>query len=140
MKEEGHRKALKRTNSKKGRRTRQFITLNSKLPFSHGVLVGDTLYISGRIGLDKETGEIPKEIEAEVRNLMEEVRYVLTMAGMTMADLVYVQVFSPDVSLWEQFNSVYETFFDSGFPARAFVGSGPLLFGAHFELQGIAVR
>lgn len=59
---------------------------------------------------------------------------------MKMSDLVYVQVFCTDVSLWHRFNSVYQTFFDGQLPARAFLGSGPLLFGAHFEIQGIAIK
>lgn len=128
------------TKPRKIRDRRQFIKLDPKAPFSHGVLLGGTLYLSGRIGLDKETGKIPEDIESEVRNLMEEVRAILAKAGMTMDNLVYVQVFSTDVSLWERFNSVYTTFFDGDLPARAFIGSGPLLFGAHFEIQGIAVR
>lgn len=140
MSEENHEEGLIGTKSRRKQRKRQFIKLDPGLPFSHGVLLGDTLYLSGRIGLDKQTGRIPEDIETEVRNLMEEVRSILAKAGMTMDNLVYVQVFSTDVSLWEQFNSVYKTFFDHDYPARAFIGSGPLLFGAHFEIQGIAVR
>lgn len=124
----------------KARGARRNIKLDPQAPFSHGVLVGDTLYLSGRIGLDAKTGKIPPDIETEARNLMEEVQTVLAQADMTMDNLVYVQVFCSDVSLWGRFNSVYTTFFDGNLPARAFVGSGSLLFGAHFELQGIAVR
>jgi len=59
---------------------------------------------------------------------------------MTLDDLVSLQIFCPDVSLWEQFNAIYRTFFSGPLPARAFLGSGPLLFGARFEVMGIAVR
>ena len=59
---------------------------------------------------------------------------------MTMDDLVSVQVFCSDVSLYGTFNDVYKGYFTKGFPARAFLGSGPLLFGARFEVQGIAVK
>ena len=59
---------------------------------------------------------------------------------MTMDDLVYVTVYCPDLSLYDEFNRVYRTYFTGEFPARAFVGSGPLLFGGHFEVQGIAVK
>lgn len=104
------------------------------------MLTGDTLYLSGQIGLDQKTGKIPGDIPTEARNLMEAIGAILTNAGMTMGDLVYVQVFSTDVSLWEPFNTVYRTFFHADFPARAFIGSASLLFGAHFEIQGIAVR
>lgn len=67
-------------------------------------------------------------------------RETLSRAALAMEDLVFVQVFCPDVSLFERFNSVYRTYFSHDFPARAFIGSGPLLFGAHFEIQGIAVK
>ena len=59
---------------------------------------------------------------------------------MTMDDLVSVQVFSPDVSLWERFNGEYLKRFSSELPARAFLGSGPLLMGARFEMMGVAVK
>jgi 2-iminobutanoate/2-iminopropanoate deaminase len=51
-----------------------------------------------------------------------------------------VQVFCSDVSLFDTWNKVYPTYFGKDLPARAFLGSGPLLFGARFEMQGIAVR
>jgi len=57
-----------------------------------------------------------------------------------MDDLVSVQVFCPDLSLYDKFNAVYRSYFTKDFPARAFIGSGPLLRGAHFEAQAIAVK
>jgi len=110
------------------------------LPFSNGVLVGDTFYMSGHLGLDPATKKIPANIEREIRFMLDSFRGTLSRAALAMQDLVFVQVFCPDVSLFEQFNSVYRTYFSHDFPARAFIGSGPLLFGAHFEIQGIAVK
>ncbi|HXW13349.1 MAG TPA: RidA family protein [Terriglobia bacterium] len=121
------------------RHSRKHIQLKPQGPFSDGVLVGNTLYLSGRIGLD-ECNRIPADIDTEARNVMESVRAVLQKAGMQMDDLVYVQVFCPDVSLWERFNAIYGSYFSGQLPARAFVGSGKLLFDAHFEVQAIAVR
>ena len=57
-----------------------------------------------------------------------------------MNDLVWVQVFSPDISLWERFNAAYVKRFSGEFPARAFLGSGPLLKNGRFEMMGTAVR
>jgi reactive intermediate/imine deaminase len=119
---------------------RSYIRLNENGPFSDAVMVGNTLYLSGRIGLDSSRRAVPDDIDAEVRNLMEDVRAVLQQAGMCLDDLVYVQVFCPDLSLWEQFNATYSTYFSGKLPARAFVGVRQLLFGAHFELQGIAIK
>jgi 2-iminobutanoate/2-iminopropanoate deaminase len=110
------------------------------LPFSDGVLVGDTLYLAGRIGVDPQTGKPPEDIEKEIRLLLDGIKATLKEAGMTMDDLVTVQVFCPDLSLYEKFNEIYRTYFIKDFPARAFIGSGPLLRGGHFEMQGIAIR
>jgi hypothetical protein len=59
---------------------------------------------------------------------------------MTMDNLVWVQVYSPAVSLWQQFNAAYVKLFSREFPARAFLGSGTLLFNGRFEMLGIAVK
>jgi enamine deaminase RidA (YjgF/YER057c/UK114 family) len=110
------------------------------LPFSDAVLVGDTLYISGRIGIDPATGEAPESIDVEIDLLFDGFQAVLRQAGMTMDDLVWVQIHSPDVSLWEKFNSAYMKMFSREFPARAFLGSGTLLKKGRFEMLGIAVK
>lgn len=108
-------------------------------PFSGAVQIGDTLYLSGAIGIDANQ-KVPDTAEAEARAVLTSIQTTLEKAGMTMDDLVFVQVFCSDVSHYAAFNGVYRTFFKKEFPARAFIGSGPLLFGARFEVQGIAVR
>ena len=115
-------------------------TRKDTLPYSDGVLVGNTLYLAGRIGIDPETGKPPPELEKEIRLLLDGMKTTLAAANMTMDDLVTVQVFCPDLSLYEKFNEIYRTYFTKNFPARAFIGSGPLLRGGRFEAQGIAVR
>ncbi len=107
-------------------------------PFSGAVWVGNTLYVSGALGL--EGGQVPATAEEEATNVLNNVRSVLESAGLTMDHLVSVQVFASDVGDYAAFNDVYRTYFTSEFPARAFVGSGPLLFGARFEVLGIAAR
>jgi reactive intermediate/imine deaminase len=110
------------------------------LPFSSGVFVGETFYVSGHIGIDPATKKVPADAEQEARMMLDSFRETLSRGGCAMDDLVYVQIFCSDVSLFEKFNSVYRTYFDKDLPARAFIGSGPLLFGARFEMQGIAVK
>jgi len=109
-------------------------------PFSDAVVVGDTVYLAGRIGVDPRTGMAPEDPDREIRLLLDGVRSVLAETGLTMDDLVFVQVFCPDLALYDRFNGVYRGYFGKDFPARAFVGSGPLLRGGRFEMQGIAVR
>lgn len=121
--------------------SRRYIVTDPNRPFSDAVLIDNrTLYLSGRLGILPGTTQIPDTIEAEATLVLEEIRNILAAAGMTLNHLVQLQVFCPDVSLWERFNAVYRTFFPGPLPARAFLGSGPLLFGAHFELIGIAVN
>ena len=98
-------------------------------PYSNAVLVGDTLYLAGDIGIDPDTDAPPPKIEDEVRLVMESMKTRLEMVGMSMDDLVMVEVHCPDLSLYDQFNDVYRTYFNDHFPARAFLGSGPLLSG-----------
>ena len=113
---------------------------NVQLPFSDGVMVGNTLYLAGRLGTDPKTNQIPADIDQEVRFLLDGFKDVLTQAGMTMNDLVTVTVYCPDLTLYDKFNTTYRSYYKKEFPARAFIGSGPLLRGAHFEIQGIAAK
>ena len=107
-------------------------------PFSGAVMVGDTLYLSGMIGL--VGGAVPDTPEEEARSLMEQFKVTLEGAEMTMDDLVTVTIYCSDVEYYDAFNAVYRTYFSGVFPARAFIGSGELLFNARFEMQGIAVK
>jgi reactive intermediate/imine deaminase len=108
-------------------------------PFSGAVKVGNTLYLSGDIGLTEDQ-KVPGDAKAEARLLLERVKRTLAEAGFTMEDLVTVTVFCSDVKHYADWNEVYRGYFKQEFPARAFIGSGRLLFDARFEMQGIAVK
>jgi 2-iminobutanoate/2-iminopropanoate deaminase len=110
------------------------------LPFSDAVLVGDTLYLSGYIGVDPKTNAVPASAKEEARLAMDDLERRVRAAGMTMDDLVQVHVLSTDLSLFNDFNAVYRGYFHHGYPARTFTGSSQLLLGAHFEITGIAVK
>jgi 2-iminobutanoate/2-iminopropanoate deaminase len=122
---------------------RRYINLPERTvqaPFSDAVLVGNTLYLAGRIGFDPKTGAPPADIDQEIRLLLDGMKETLQAAGMTMDHLVSVQVFCPDLTLYDRFNTVYRTYFGKNFPARAFIGSGPLLRGGHFETTAVAIK
>lgn len=123
--------------------TRKAINLPGKTiqaPFSDAILSGNTVYLAGRIGLDPKTGKAPDKIEDEIKLLLDGEKDVLAASGMTMDDLVYVQIFCTDLSLFDKFNPIYKSYFTKDMPARAFIGAGSLLRGGHFELQAIAVK
>jgi enamine deaminase RidA (YjgF/YER057c/UK114 family) len=120
---------------------RQYLCSNPDMPFADAVLVDEkTLYLSGRIGMLEGQLAVPESVEEEAHLLMKDLSRVLAMAGMTTADIVQLQIFCSDVSLWQRFNVVYREYFTGQLPPRAFLGSGALLFGARFELIGLAVK
>lgn len=110
------------------------------LPFSDAVLVGNTLYVAGHIGLDPKTGQAPADAEVEARMVMDGVKKTVEEAGFTMDDFVSVQIFCTDLKLYDTFNTVYRGYFHGDFPSRSFIGAASLLRGGHFEVLGIAVK
>lgn len=113
---------------------------NPQMPFSNAILEGDTLYLSGSIGLDPKTGKAPEKAEDEIHFLLDGYKNLLNQAGFSMDDLVYVQISCSDLSLYDKFNTIYKTYFSKDLPARQFVGVASLLRGGHFEMQAIAVN
>jgi 2-iminobutanoate/2-iminopropanoate deaminase len=125
------------------RRQRRYINLGGRpagLPFSDAVLVGDTLFLSGRIGIDPRTMQAASDVDQEIRLMLDGVREALAAAAMTMDDLVFVQVYCTDLALYDRFNAAYRGYFKGELPARAFLGAGSLLLGARFEIQAVAVK
>lgn len=115
-------------------------SIDANLPFSSGVLVGDTFYVSGHLGLDKDTKQAPADPSVEAELLMDAFTATLAKVGMNMDNLVQVQVFCTDLKLYKTFNSAYRKRFNGAFPSRAFIGTATLLRGCRFEMVGIATR
>jgi 2-iminobutanoate/2-iminopropanoate deaminase len=114
---------------------------NTGLPFSPGILVGDTLYLAGHLGRDPDTSQLVSGgIEAETRQALANLGEVLKTAGMGFEHVTTVTVFITDFSEFERFNAVYREFFPTDPPARATVQVAALNAGARVELQMIAVR
>jgi reactive intermediate/imine deaminase len=107
-------------------------------PFSGAVMVGNTLYLSGQLGASANNK--PETAELEATAVLTNVKNLLAKADMTMDDIVTVTIFASNTADYGAFNTVYRGFFTKEFPARAFIGAGPLLFGARFEVQAIAVK
>lgn len=89
---------------------------------------GDLLYISGTVPIDPRTGEVvEREIRAQTRQVMENIRAILEAAGATMDDLVKVNVHLNDAKDWPAMNEVYREFFDDYLPARMAMEAKPPL-------------
>ncbi len=108
--------------------------------FSGAVMAGDTLYISGTTDMDRTTGKPAVDATAGAKLVLDNIKTTVQGAGLTMDDLVWVQIFASSLGDYAAFNSVYRTYFTGPLPARAFIGAGSLLGGAHFEVMGVAVK
>jgi 2-iminobutanoate/2-iminopropanoate deaminase len=108
--------------------------------FSGAVMAGDTLYVSGTTDMDRATGEPPSDPKVGAKIVLDNIKRTVESGGLTMDDLVWVQIFATNLDHYAAFNEVYRTYFKGPLPARAFLGAGSLLGGANFEVMGIAVR
>jgi reactive intermediate/imine deaminase len=110
------------------------------LPFSEAVRVGDTLYLSGQVGIKPGTLElVPGGIRAEARQTLENIRTTLEAHGYSMRDIVKCTVMLADITEWATFNEVYKTFFSPPYPARSALGANGLAIGARVEVECLAV-
>jgi 2-iminobutanoate/2-iminopropanoate deaminase len=111
------------------------------VPLSQSVLVGNTLYISGVPDIDPATGKPAGTLEQGAKVSLDGVKRAVEAAGMTMDDLVWVQIFCTDLSFYDAFNKIYRTYFQSDMlPARAFLGADHIPHDGHIEIMGIAVK
>lgn len=115
--------------------------LPTGLPLSEAVRVGDTLYLSGQVGVTPGALKlVPGGLKEEARQTMENIRTSLQAHGYSMRDLVKCTVMLADISEWAAFNEVYKTFFDGRYPARSALGANGLALGARVEVECIAAR
>jgi len=110
------------------------------VPLAEAVRVGDTLYLSGQIGIQPGTLKlVPGGIKEEARQTLTNIRTTLEAHGYTMRDVVKCTVMLADIAKWGDFNDVYKTFFSEPFPARSAIGANGLAIGAQVEVECIAV-
>lgn len=111
-----------------------------QLPFSDAVRVGDLVFLSGKIGVDPETLElVPGGIQAETRQIMENLSSSLERVGLSMENVVKCTVFIADISEWAALNEIYVQYFPPDrLPARSALGANGLALGARAEIECIA--
>ena len=107
-------------------------------PYSPGVLVDNTLYVSGLQGTDPTTNKLPKDFHQEVKDCLENIGRVLKEAGMDYSDVVSVQIFLVDMSQFQEVNSIYKGYFKAPFPSRTTVEVSKLSLGARIEIAAVA--
>jgi 2-iminobutanoate/2-iminopropanoate deaminase len=109
-------------------------------PYSPGVLVGNTLYVSGLQGTDSKTHQLPTEFGQELKNCLDNVGTVLKDAAMDYSNVVSVQIFLQDMNDFKEVNSAYIEYFKPPFPARTTVQVAKLSLGARIEIAVVAER
>jgi len=105
------------------------------------VRVGNLIMLSGQIGVRPGTLElVPGGIVAEARQTFENIRLTLAAHGLTLKDVVRVQIMLADMADWPRFNDIYREFFFEPWPARSAFGANGLALNARVEIEAFAVR
>jgi 2-iminobutanoate/2-iminopropanoate deaminase len=113
--------------------------LPPNLPFSEAVRHGDTLYLSGQLGITPGKLQlVPGGIRAEARQALDNIRAVLEAHGRTIGDVVKCTVMLADMADWPAFNDVWRETFKVPYPARSALGANGLALGARVEVECIA--
>lgn len=107
--------------------------------YSQAVKAGDTVYLSGQIGLDPVTMQMVEGIDAQILRVFENLKAVVEAAGGSFADVVKLNVYLTDLGNFAKVNEIMAQYFCEPFPARAAVGVAALPRGALVEAEGVVV-
>ena len=107
--------------------------------YSQAILVGNTLYLSGQIGLDPYSMELVEGIEAQIRRVFDNLKAVCEAAGGSLADIAKLNIFMTDLSHFQLVNQIMGEYFAQPYPARAALGVASLPKGALVEMDGIVI-
>jgi len=110
-------------------------------PYSHAVRVGDTIYVSGQLGVIPETGTFAEDsIKVQTIQALNNIKAILAEEGFTMDDVVKTTVFLRDLNDFEAMNIEYHNFFRTPYPARSAFQVAKLPKDARVEIEAIAAR
>ena len=109
-------------------------------PYSQAILSGDTLYVSGNIPVNPSDGGIPDGIEAQTKQVFENMNAVLKEAGMDFSDVVKTTAFLTDLDNFAAFNALYSDYFIAPYPARSCVEVSKLPKGVLVEVECVAKK
>jgi len=110
-------------------------------PYSQGILIGSTLYCSGQIGIDPNTGELVEGgIEAETDQALRNLGAILRAANMDYQDVVMATIFLKDLDGYSSMNQIYARYFDVSPPARQAVEVGRIPADVNVEISVVAIK
>jgi reactive intermediate/imine deaminase len=108
--------------------------------YSQAVVAGNTIYLSGQIGLDPQTMEMTEGFEAQAHRVFANLRGVAAASGATLDDIIKLTVFLSDLGNFAKLNEIMAQYFTNPYPARSAVGVSQLPRGALIEIDAILVR
>ena len=109
-------------------------------PYSIAVEAGGFIFISGQLPVDPDTGEISGDIRVATRQVLENIKTVISAAGLAMSDIVKTTVFLTNMNDFPAVNEIYSEYFPEAPPARSTVAVNGLPKGAPLEIEAIAVQ
>jgi len=109
-------------------------------PYSQAIVNGDFVFLSGQLGIDRQTGELVEGIEAQTKQAFQNISYVLAEANLTLADVVKVTVYLADLADYAVVNDIYAAQFSEPFPARSAFQVAALPLDGAVEIEVIAAR
>ena len=108
-------------------------------PYSQAIKKDGMIFVSGQMGLDPKTGEIPEDVAAQTKLVLENIRNIIREAGGDMGDVVRCGVFLKDMNDFAVMNEVYGSFFSEPFPARTTIEAARLPKDLKVEIDAIAI-
>lgn len=109
-------------------------------PYSQAIATADTIYVSGQLPIDASTGAMPEGIEAQTRQSLTNLGYILEQEGYTFADVAKTTVLLQSIADFGAMNGVYAEFFTKDMPARVCYEVAKLPMGALVEIDAVAVK
>ncbi|ODV43766.1 enamine deaminase RidA [Cupriavidus sp. UYMMa02A] len=110
------------------------------LPFSEAVRIGNTVYLSGQMGIVPGSARlVPGGIREEAKQALMNIRTTLEAHGLTLRDVAKCTIMLADINEWQVFNEVYKGFFEPPYPVRSALGANGLALGARVEVECVAV-
>jgi len=109
-------------------------------PYSQGVRAGDTVYLSGQLGLDPATGNLAAGVDAQAHQVFRNLRAVAQAAGGELDDVVKLTILMADLADFGKVNEIMATYFKPPYPARATCQVAALPKSAALEVEAILVR
>jgi 2-iminobutanoate/2-iminopropanoate deaminase len=110
-------------------------------PYSQAVIAGNFLFVSGQIAMDPSTGELVlDDIKTETKQVMENIKAILTEAGIDFGNIIKTSIFLTDMKNFTQVNEVYGTYFAGAYPARETVQVAGLPKNVNVEITVTAIK